>query len=291
LGRQEATAGVTIACPLCGSDRVVAGFEKAGQHYHRCGACTLLFAPERGNANFQESIDDFEPAYLQYLDEGPADAINLDDVVAWIEAFVSLRNPAVRLVDVGAGSGKLIRRLRRERSCDVSGLEPSTALFSKYRLHELGVEPVTLEALARRSPGQFDVVTALDVVEHLPDAAGSMAALAAVTKPGGLVFLSTPDAGGWLARLLGRHWHHCNAYHFSLYNRQALAAAAQRYGFEVLAAGHRSKRMPVDYLWNYTRDFLFSSRVRSRAYRPSRITVPINLGDTLSVVWRRQGGG
>ncbi|MEO8484539.1 MAG: hypothetical protein ABI634_20215, partial [Acidobacteriota bacterium] len=77
-------------CPLCGSDRSRPAFEKAGQRYRRCGACTLLFAQNEANANFQPSLDDFEPAYLQYLDDGPTDRQNLDDVIGWIESHISL---------------------------------------------------------------------------------------------------------------------------------------------------------------------------------------------------------
>lgn len=116
LDRQEAIVDVTPICPLCGSDRVVTAFEKSGQPYWRCTACTLLFARASTNANFHPSIDDFESAYRQYFDNGPADALNLDDVIRWIESYVSLMHPATRLLDVGCGSGKLVRRLRNTRS-------------------------------------------------------------------------------------------------------------------------------------------------------------------------------
>jgi 2-polyprenyl-3-methyl-5-hydroxy-6-metoxy-1,4-benzoquinol methylase len=287
LDRQETTACVTPTCSLCGSDRTVPAFEKSGQKYRRCDRCALLFAPERTNANFQSSIDDFEPAYLQYLDESPVDALNLNDVIRWIESYVDLRNPDVRLLDVGAGSGKLVRRLQNTRQCAVRGIEPSTTLFDNYKLADLGIEPVTVPELAARGLPPFDVVTVLDVVEHVPGAAEFLGALARVSKPGGFVFLSTPDAGGVLAHVLGRHWHHCNAYHFSLYGQRAIAEAARRHGFETVWLGHHSKRMPIDYLWNYARDFLLASRRRRREYQPSRFAIPINLADTLHVVWRR----
>jgi 2-polyprenyl-3-methyl-5-hydroxy-6-metoxy-1,4-benzoquinol methylase len=246
-----------------------------------------MFADGRPNANFQPSIDDFEPAYRQYLDEGPVDILNLDDTVAWIESHVSLGSATVRVLDVGAGSGKLVRRLRRTRPCNVSAIEPSGALFKTYDLETLGIEPIALPELATRQPSSYDVVTVLDVIEHIPEAAEFVQALSRVTKPGGHVFVSTPDAGGVLARLLGRHWHHCNAYHFSLYGSRAISEAARLGGFRILAVEHHSKRMSLDYLWNYARDFLFGRRRQSGTYSPSRYTLSVNLGDTLYAVWRR----
>jgi 2-polyprenyl-3-methyl-5-hydroxy-6-metoxy-1,4-benzoquinol methylase len=287
LDRQETTVGVTPTCSLCSSDHSVLAFEKSGQEYWRCRNCTLLFARARTNANFQPSIDDFEPAYRQYLDESPVDALNLDDIIAWIESYVDMKQSDVRLLDVGSGSGKLVRRLRNTRQSSVTGLEPSTTLFDTYKLAELGIEPISLPDLMARGIRPFDVVTVMDVVEHVPAAAEFLSALARATKPGGFVFLSTPDAGGMLARVLGRHWHHYNAYHFSLYGQRAIAEAARRHGFETVWSGHHSKRMPIDYLWNYARDFLFASRREPRESQPSRFAIPINLADTLHVVWRR----
>ena len=285
LDRQETT--VSMRCPLCSSDRTVSNFEKSGQQYRRCADCTLMFARGGTNANFRESISDFEPAYLQYLNDGPIDTSNLDDVIAWIESHVSLASPALRLLDVGAGSGKLVRRLRHIRPCVVSGIEPSAALFKNYRLGNLAIEPIALPQLASRDTAPYDVLTVLDVVEHVPDAAEFLHALARVTKPGGFVFLSTPDTGGFLARVLGRFWHHCNPYHFSLYGVKAMAEAARLHGFRMVAAEHRSKRMSLDYFWNYARDFLFAAGRRDQSYRPSRFSIPVNLGDTLYVVWQR----
>jgi 2-polyprenyl-3-methyl-5-hydroxy-6-metoxy-1,4-benzoquinol methylase len=259
-----------------------------GQRFWKCHGCSLVFARRQGNANFHESIDDFEPAYRQYLEEGPVDAANLGDTLAWIETHISLTNPGIRLLDVGAGSGKLVRHLRRVRPCVVSGIEPSAAIFQAYRLDTLKILPIGLPELAASSPGSYDVVTALDVIEHVPDAVEFIQALAQVTKPGGFVFLSTPDASGPLAVLLGRHWHHYNAYHFSLYSTPTMAEAARRFGFRLVAVEHRAKRMSLDYLWNYAKDFLFVRRSKSTGPPGNSMAISVNLRDILSVVLVRE---
>jgi 2-polyprenyl-3-methyl-5-hydroxy-6-metoxy-1,4-benzoquinol methylase len=286
LDRTETTDGVSPVCALCGSDQARSMFDNGGHHYWRCRGCGLTFARGGGNANFHESIDDYEPAYRQYLNDGPVDAANLDDVIRWIESHVTL-SAATRVLEVGAGSGKLVRRLRRDRSCLVSAIEPSTALFNAYSLATLGIEPITLPQLASRQAPPFDVVTVLDVIEHIPESAEFVEALARVTRPGGFVFLSTPDPDGPLARLLGRRWHHYNAYHFSLYGKSAIAAAARRGGFRVVSTGHRAKRMSLDYLWNYAMDFALARRRTAREPQPSRFGIPINVFDTISIVWQR----
>jgi SAM-dependent methyltransferase len=287
LDRTEANDGVSQVCALCGSDRTRALFEKGSHHYFRCGGCGLVFGRGGSNANFHVSIDDYEPAYRQYLNDDPVDTAKLDDVIAWVESHVNL-SATIRLLEVGAGSGKLIRRLRRVRSCSVLGIEPSAALFTAYDLATLGIERVTLPELASREPPAFDVVTVLDVIEHIPDAAEFVDALARVTRPGGFVFISTPDPEGPLARLLGRRWHHYNAYHFSLYGDAAIATAARRGGFRVVSTEHRPKRMSLDYLWNYLMDFALARRRAASAPRSSRFSISVNVLDTHSIVWQRE---
>jgi 2-polyprenyl-3-methyl-5-hydroxy-6-metoxy-1,4-benzoquinol methylase len=246
-----------------------------------------VFARRIDNANFRPSIDDFEPAYCQYLAESPVDTSNLGEIIDWIESYVPLTSPALRLLEVGAGSGKLIRRLKRDRACAVSGLEPSEALFRAFDLGSLGVKPINLPELAASGPAPFDVVTVLDVIEHVPEAAEFVEALGAVTRPGALVFLSTPDVRGIPARLLGRRWHHYNAYHFSLYGPQSIAEAARRGGFRTLSIEHRAKRMALAYLWSRALDFQLAGGETSKWSPAGHLSIPVNLRDILSVVWQR----
>lgn len=246
----------------------------------------MVFAPLIRDANLASAIEDYEPAYRLYLDGGPVDDRNLDDIVSWIERHRDLNDPALRVLDVGAGSGKLLRRLRDTRACVATGLEPASALFDAYRLAELGVLPMTLPELARQSPAAFDIVTVVDVIEHVPAAGEFVEALGRITRPGGLVFVSTPDLGGPLARLMGRRWHHFNAYHHCLYRPATLATAAALGGFEVVEAGHVSKHMPVNYLWHYALNFGLGSRTPAAPARGGW-ALTLNLHDIVSTVWRR----
>jgi SAM-dependent methyltransferase len=274
-------------CVICGA-KTVSLFSKAHHQFFKCRACGFVVGRSPSNANLAQAFVDYEAAYRQYLAATPADAANHAALLQWIEGFVRLDDPAISVLDVGAGSGKFLRYIRANRRCVTAGIEPSEALFSAFDLGQLGVFNSTLPLFARAVPDQCDVVTAIDVSEHVEDPVEFAMCLYRITKPGGFVFLSTPDTGSLTARLMGRHWHHYNRYHLSLFNMSTLGRLAEAAGFVVAASGHHGKQVPLSYLRNYVRDFLLRTRTQPRTPgRDRSTTVPVNLFDIVSIVWQR----
>lgn len=101
-----------------------------------------------------------------------------------------------RVLDVGCGGGILSEGMAA-RGAEVTGIDMGEAPLSVARLHllESGLKVdyrrTTVEALAEEMPGQFDVVTCMEMLEHVPDPASAIAACARLVKPGGPVFFST----------------------------------------------------------------------------------------------------
>jgi len=101
-----------------------------------------------------------------------------------------------RIVDVGCGGGILTEAMSRQ-GANVKGIDLAEKALKVARLHSLesGVkvdyEEIAAEALAEREPGTFDVVTCMEMLEHVPDPAQTIRACARLVKPGGTVFFST----------------------------------------------------------------------------------------------------
>jgi 2-polyprenyl-6-hydroxyphenyl methylase / 3-demethylubiquinone-9 3-methyltransferase len=102
-----------------------------------------------------------------------------------------------RVLDVGCGGGILADAMAR-RGADVLGIDLADKPLKVAQLHALEGEPasvsyrlVAAEDLAREMPGQFDVVTCMEMLEHVPDPASVVQACAALAKAGGAVFFST----------------------------------------------------------------------------------------------------
>jgi len=112
----------------------------------------------------------------------------------YIDRRVGLKNKKV--IDVGCGGGILSESMA-QRGAQVTGIDMGEAPLSVARLHqhESGVEvdyqQITAEELADRQAGEYDVVTCLEMLEHVPDPASVIRACARLVKPGGHVFLST----------------------------------------------------------------------------------------------------
>jgi 2-polyprenyl-6-hydroxyphenyl methylase / 3-demethylubiquinone-9 3-methyltransferase len=113
----------------------------------------------------------------------------------WIQNLVPLKG--LRVLDVGCGGGILADAMAR-KGADVLGIDLSTKALKVAQLHALeaqteGVQyqEISAEALATEQPGRFDVVTCMEMLEHVPDPSLVVKACATLVKPGGHVFFST----------------------------------------------------------------------------------------------------
>jgi 2-polyprenyl-6-hydroxyphenyl methylase/3-demethylubiquinone-9 3-methyltransferase len=112
----------------------------------------------------------------------------------FIEARAGLVEQTV--LDVGCGGGILAEAMAH-RGARVTGIDLSEAPLSVARLHaaesgkEIDYRWISVEALADEAPDSFDVVTCMEMLEHVPDPASVVRASARLVKPGGQVFFST----------------------------------------------------------------------------------------------------
>lgn len=101
-----------------------------------------------------------------------------------------------KVLDVGCGGGILAESMAL-RGAEVTGIDMGAAPLEVARLHmlesgaNLEYRQITAEALAAEMPGQFDVVTCMEMLEHVPDPGSVIAACATLVKPGGQLFFST----------------------------------------------------------------------------------------------------
>jgi 2-polyprenyl-6-hydroxyphenyl methylase/3-demethylubiquinone-9 3-methyltransferase len=116
--------------------------------------------------------------------------------IAWIMGRVAKRFPSVagvRLLDVGCGAGLAAESLAR-RGFDVLGIDAAADLIAVARDHGGATGPAYRVAVAEDLVAEgtrFQVVTALEVVEHVPDPAAFIRALVALLEPGGVLVMST----------------------------------------------------------------------------------------------------
>ncbi len=114
--------------------------------------------------------------------------------LAWIDRHAGLADK--RVVDIGCGGGLLSEGMAG-LGARVTGIDLSEKALGVARLHllesgrQVDYRHVSAEALAAEAPATFDVVTCLEMLEHVPDPASTVKACADLVRPGGQVFLST----------------------------------------------------------------------------------------------------
>jgi SAM-dependent methyltransferase len=151
-----------------------------------------------------------------------------------------------RLLDLGCWVGFLLAEAEG-RGWDAVGVEPS--LFaSAYARERLELDVRTGDLFTTQLPlRHFHAIVMGDVIEHLPRPADALVRMAALLRPGGLVWMALPDAGSIVARGMRARWWSVIPTHVQFFTRRSVRTLLERQGWTVLEIATAPKAFSVRY--------------------------------------------
>lgn len=188
------------ACPVCDSPRLRAMPRYRTAHLTACATCGHVFA------RLIPSQAELEQHYGRSGKYSRADcesSITLSRYASLLDGFEPQRRTN-RLLDVGCGVGDFAR-VALDRGWEAHGVEFDAT--ARAICESKGV-PTTQGPLdpSDHPPGSFDVITLFEVLEHLVDPAQEMRNVAGLLRPGGHLYLTTPNFASLSRRILGPRW-------------------------------------------------------------------------------------
>jgi SAM-dependent methyltransferase len=196
----------------------------------RCGECGCLWANDARQAD-RVLIDAYERVVDAYFDSPERDP-RFVRFYKNLEHFVTRHASGRTILDVGCGDGAFLSCISNDWS--KQGLEPSASGATLARQKNLDVAHATLDT----APKQYeaDVVSALDVIEHVTDPHQFVESFKRHLRPRGVVLLLTGDADSYPAKIAGPQWSYLRwCGHISVFSQSGLRRLLESHGFEILA--------------------------------------------------------
>lgn len=279
-------------CPLCrGGSRL---WSRSGiRELWRCRTCRFAWVPQgvaltaAGVSIYEDETPFFMSAHNAdyYQDESAVDAARAK--AHWVGRLV---RDGSAVLDVGANVGFFVREASSR--FDAMGIEPSAAAVEWGRRHlqanlQVGSVGVKDEAFAAR----YAAVTVFDVIEHLADPRTAIERCRTYLQPGGHLFLTTPDAGSLVARLLGSHWYYVDLIqHISLFTVANLTRLLHDTGFRVVDRRTMGRRYRFSYIARRLRELSTDRPVLGAAAAAAAVLRPwpesrvaLNFGDVMGL--------
>ncbi len=284
---------INPVCSICGAKDTRFWFEKNSFNLYKCGECGLIFTESVSDVSEIYSEDYFSGAkngfgYVDYDKDKQAMAGTFEFYLDKIKEFSA---DGRNLLDVGTATGYFLEIAKR-RKWNVMGVEISTFVAEKARTKGLNVVTGTLENLS--VPDEyFDIITFWDVIEHFSNPKSQLLLAQGMLKKGGLIAINTPDAGSFIAKMLGKHWHLLvPPEHLIIFNQKNLKMLLKSCGFDVLWNGKVGKKFTLQYAIQ-----VFSNKLKLKPFAQvaeffknnalGKINIPINLKDNFLVIAKK----
>lgn len=282
-----------IICPLCGSDTRLWG-KKGSFNLHECVSCSLVFVNPLPNPLSVYNQDYFSGANggFGYVDYDADKEPMVPTFNKYLDLLARYGKASGKIFDIGAATGFFLK-IAKNRGYSVSGVEMSQ--YAASIASEAGIEVSSGDMMSMSiKPEEFDVVTMLDVLEHMTEPFKEISEVRRILKPGGLLLVNTPNGQSLLSKILKTRWHLVlPPEHLFYFSPKNLALFLEKNGFDVVYTGTLGKRFTIQYIfkmlykwqklsvWNYLSDF-FSTGILSKIY------IPINLRDNFLLIARKK---
>ena len=244
------------ACPLCGGREFTPVCHSAGHPVVCCPGCRLhLLSPQPSDAELAEI---YHPHYSFFgADPGAADCVSrVKQATAdhYLDRLARAGVTGGSLLEVGCGDGDFLLQADR-RKFSVEGIDYSPHSCAKAQT-KLGpgarIHRGEISVLADRRES-YDLCVACDVIEHVRQPDHFLQAVHRVLRPGGWVFLVTPDLDSLAARLMRSRWLEFKAEHMYYYTPATLRRQLTQAGFTDIRLLGGTKLLSLDYV---TRHFI-----------------------------------
>ncbi|MDR2760105.1 MAG: class I SAM-dependent methyltransferase [Spirochaetaceae bacterium] len=230
---------LSIPCVLCGSRQFRPRLSGEGFSYVACRGCGLVqINPQPLDQTVMSRYrEDHGEAYLSYELANEAPFLRLQELALEDAGFYGwektlFKGPPPRALDVGCATGSLLALLR-ERGWQVRGVEISTPQ-AEYARVKRGLDVRSLPLAENNfSNGEFTLVLASHVIEHLNDPAAFAGEVYRILSPGGLFLVTTPNIAGFQARLFKGRWRSAIFDHLYLFSVKTLSQLLLRAGFGI----------------------------------------------------------
>lgn len=191
------------------------------------------------------------------------------------------RIPQGSLLDVGAGSGILVEEALK-LGFEADGIEPSTWLVKQALNRKLPVYEGILPHPSLKP--QYDIITLVDVIEHVSNPVEILSEMKKVLKPNGIILIVTPDVSALVPKLMKSKWWHFRLAHIGYFDTKTLNLAMERSGFQKVSIFRPCWYFPMDYIFERLKKFLFFLKPFRLPKFFQHVTIPINPLDSLAAI-------
>lgn len=285
-------------CPLCRHPQTEFLFNKNERGYFNCLNCKLKFVwPIPSSEKLTEFYRDNYWQKKKYRgDEGALGYLSYDEEKdSFLDYFGKIldqvRKKSFRLagkvLDIGCGYGYFLK-VAQDYGLSVFGIDLSPDSVNEANKW-LGVKTIDNKNIfdAQYPDNYFDLITIFQTLEHVGEPGKFLEETKRILKPGGLVILSTPDAGGLQVRLMQSSWFsYRHPDHLYFYNYSNLSFLLNRSGFvKIERISDPARKYPINYLLEnlkyYRRDKLLlrGAGIIKKVLGPlgaSRISIPLD---------------
>lgn len=285
-----------ISCKICKSEKVIPYINQTNSininsndvritddrygktlPLYRCENCTFIFAyplPE----NIIELYENLEDE--NYISTLKPRSKEMRDI---LKEALKIKPDAKSILDVGAGIGLMVNESKKA-GLNAVGIEPSKWLVSQAKnVFNLDI----IEGIIpdeRLKNQKFDIIFAVDVIEHLEEPIKFLIDLKTMLNDNGIMVIATPDCDSFIAKKMKEKWWHFRLAHIGYFNRNSMTKAIQQAGLNLIKFTKQVWYLPFGYLYQRLSNYLpigFFYPVIKKMKNLDDLPVRLKLGDSM----------